>query len=77
LNFITLTFNLDEQTRQAIDVLTAMKIYQSKSLEYIGRAVMIQRAGATKFVVENIIQNKETEEKQDSLTTIKSVVLIS
>src|SRR6478735_6494528 len=28
LNFITLTFDLDEQTRQAIDVSTAMKIYE-------------------------------------------------
>lgn len=53
LNFITLTFDLDEQTRQAIDVSTAMKIYQSKGLEDIGKQVMTQRAGATKIVIEN------------------------
>jgi len=53
LNFITLTFDLDEQTRQAIDVSTAMKIYESKGLQDIGKQVMAQRAGATKIVVEN------------------------
>ena len=53
LNFITLTFDLDEQTRQAIDVSTAMKIYESKGLSELGKQVMIQRAGATKMVVEN------------------------
>lgn len=53
LNFITLTFDLDEQTRQAIDVSTAMKIYESKGLQEIGKQVMSQRAGATKIIVEN------------------------
>lgn len=53
LNFITLTFDLDEQTRQAIDIATAMKIYRSRDLEDIGREVMKERAGATKIVVEN------------------------
>ncbi|MDZ4703269.1 MAG: hypothetical protein SH848_05030 [Saprospiraceae bacterium] len=53
LNFITLTFDLDEQTRQAIDVTTAMKIYESKGLQEIGKQVMIQRAGATKIIIEN------------------------
>ena len=45
LNFITLTFDLDEQTRQAIDVSTAMKIYESRGLTELGKQVMIQRAG--------------------------------
>ncbi len=53
LNFITLTFDLDEQTRQAIDVSTAMKVYESKGLQEVGKQVMIERAGATKIVVEN------------------------
>ena len=53
LNFITLTFDLDEQTRQAIDVSTAMKIYESKSLQEVGKQVIIQRAGATKIIIEN------------------------
>ena len=53
LNFITLTFDLDEQTRQAIDISTAMKIYESKNLAEIGKQVMAARAGATKITVEN------------------------
>lgn len=62
LNFITLAFDLDEQTRQAIDVSTAMKIYESKGLQDVGKAVMIERAGATKISVENqlpTVQNGE------------------
>lgn len=53
LNFITLTFDLDEQTRQAIDVSTAMKIYESRNIGELGKQVMVQRAGATKITVEN------------------------
>lgn len=52
LNFITLTFDLDDQTRQAIDISTAMKIYISRGLEDLGRQVMAERAGATKIVIE-------------------------
>lgn len=62
LNFITLTFDLDEQTRQAIDVSTAMKIYESKGLVEIGKQVISQRAGATKIVVENKTENPQTKE---------------
>ena len=61
LNFITLTFDLDEQTRQAIDVSTAMKIYKSKGLEDLGKQIMIQRAGATKINVENVQPTAKTE----------------
>jgi len=53
LNFITLTFDLDEQTRQAIDVATAMKIYETKGLSDVGKSVITARAGATKVTVEN------------------------
>lgn len=62
LNFITLTFDLDEQTRQAIDVSTAMKIYQSKGLDEVGKAVMVERAGATKITVENITKPQDGSE---------------
>ncbi len=65
LNFITLTFDLDEQTRQAIDVSTAMKIYESKNLAEIGRLVIIQKAGAARLVVEgnNLEKIKPAEEE--------------
>jgi hypothetical protein len=52
LNFITLTFDLDDQTRQAIDVSTAMKIYQSKRLDSVGSKVIVARAGATQITVQ-------------------------
>lgn len=61
LNFITLTFDLDEQTRQAIDVSTAMKIYESKGLQDIGKHVMAERAGATKITVENKTETIKAE----------------
>jgi hypothetical protein len=57
LNFITLTFDLDEQTRQAIDVATAMKIFRSRGIESVGLEVMKARAGATKVVVETKSEN--------------------
>lgn len=53
LNFITLTFLPDEQTRQAIDISTAMRIYSSNKLDELGKQVMVARAGATKITVEN------------------------
>ncbi|GAA4357962.1 hypothetical protein GCM10023185_23080 [Hymenobacter saemangeumensis] len=53
LNFITLTFDLDEQTREAIDVSTAMKIYDSKSLSELGKEVIAAKAGASKLVIES------------------------
>ncbi len=62
LNFLTLTFIPDEQTRQAIDVATASRIYESKGLKEIGEKVITARAGATKVSVENkteAIQNPE------------------
>lgn len=62
LNFITLAFDLDEQTRQAIDVSTAMKIYESKGLQELGKAVMIQRAGASKINVETQLPGTTTAE---------------
>jgi hypothetical protein len=62
LNFITLTFDLDEQTRQAIDVSTAMKIYESKGLQEIGKQVMSQRAGAPKIVIENKTEAPKVKE---------------
>lgn len=63
LNFMTLTFDTDEQTRQAIDVSTAMKIYESKGLKVIGERVMEARAGATKVTVENVVP-KQNEIKE-------------
>ncbi|MNY43560.1 hypothetical protein D3C86_1785320 [compost metagenome] len=51
LNFLSFVPIPEEQTRQAIDVVTAMKIYESKGLTEIGKAVSSARAGATKVEV--------------------------
>jgi hypothetical protein len=53
LNFLTLTFIPDEQTKQAIDVATAYRIYESKGIKEIGEKVIHARAGATKIEVNN------------------------
>lgn len=53
LNFITLTFDLDTQTRQAIDVSTAIKIYESKGLGQLGQQIMVARAGAPNITLSN------------------------
>lgn len=63
LNFITLTFLPDEQTRQAIDISTAMRIYQSNNLDDLGKQVMIARAGATKISVENKTESSTNKEE--------------
>jgi hypothetical protein len=50
-NYIEIHENDDfklEQTEQAIDVATAMKIYQSKGLEEVGKQVIANKAGATR-----------------------------
>lgn len=64
LNFITLTFDLDEQTRQAIDVSTAMKIYESKGLQELGKEVMSQKAGATKITVNSTTTTETPKENE-------------
>ncbi|KAA3439314.1 hypothetical protein [Rufibacter hautae] len=65
LNFITLTFDLDEQTRQAIDISTAMKIYESKGLTEVGKEVIVSRAGATKVTVENKLTPQTAPQEEE------------
>jgi hypothetical protein len=51
INFLSFVPIPEEQTRQAIDVVTAMKIYESKGLTEVGKSVTSARAGATKVEV--------------------------
>ena len=53
LNFLSFVPIPDEQTRQAIDVATAARVYETRGLSDVGKAVMIARAGATKVTVTN------------------------
>ncbi len=59
LNFLSFVPIPEEQTRLAIDVVTATKIYKSKGIEQIGEAVLSARAGATKINVN--VEGKPTE----------------
>lgn len=52
INFLSFVPEPSEQTAQAIDVATAMRIYNSKNMEDIGKQVMANKAGATRIVVE-------------------------
>lgn len=49
INYLSFVPTPSEQTEQAIDVATAMKIYQSKGLDEIGEKVIANKAGATKI----------------------------
>ncbi|RYD57177.1 MAG: hypothetical protein EOP56_10290 [Sphingobacteriales bacterium] len=61
LNFLSFVPQPSEQTAQAIDVATAYKIYESKGLQEVGKAVMTQRAGATKIEVKNTVPEQVKE----------------
>lgn len=63
INFLSFVPIPEEQTRQAIDVVTAMKIYESKGLTEIGKAVSAARAGATK--VEVTVKKDDQPVKED------------
>lgn len=51
INYLSFVPEPSEQTAQAIDVATAMKIYDSKNLSEVGKAVISNKAGATKIVI--------------------------
>lgn len=65
VNFLSLVPVYDEQTAQAVDVATAMKIYTSKNLEKLGEQVIANRAGASKVVVENQIMPAPVAEEKE------------
>lgn len=43
----------DEQTRLAIDTVTAMRVYDAAGLSDVGKAVVSSRAGASRIIVSN------------------------
>lgn len=66
VNFLSLVPVYDEQTAQAVDVATAMKIYTSKNLEKLGEQVIANRAGASRLVVENkVVPAPVAEEEKE------------
>ena len=61
INYLSFVPTPSEQTEQAIDVATAMKIYESKGLQEIGKQVITNKAGATKIQM-------SVSEKQENKT---------
>jgi hypothetical protein len=53
LNFLSFVPIPEEQTRLAIDVLTAMKVYKSKNLGALGQQIIIAKSGAAKISLSN------------------------
>ncbi|MEK7538989.1 MAG: hypothetical protein AAB552_04065 [Patescibacteria group bacterium] len=49
LNFLSFVPIPEEQTRLAIDMMTAMKIYDSKGLHNLGQQVAVAKAGAARI----------------------------
>ncbi|MEN9405372.1 MAG: hypothetical protein RLY47_331 [Candidatus Parcubacteria bacterium] len=58
LNFLSFVPTPEDQTRLAIDMMTAMKVYESRGLASLGQQVSVARAGATKITV-TTAENKE------------------
>ncbi len=58
INYLSFVPTPSEQTEQAIDVATAMKIYESKGLQEVGKQVIQNKAGATKIEmnVKNVVE---------------------
>ncbi len=63
LNFISFVPTPEEQTRLAIDMMTAMKIYESRQLGDLGQKVTVARAGATKIEVTTEVPTSKADEK--------------
>ncbi len=51
LNFLSFVPTPEEQTRLAIDMMTAMRVYESKNLGELGQRIAVARASATKIEV--------------------------
>ena len=63
INYLSFVPTPSEQTEQAIDVATAMKIYESKGLQEVGKQVIANKAGATRVEMKVESQNNQAETK--------------
>lgn len=63
INYLSFVPTPSEQTEQAIDVATAMKIYESKGLQEVGKQVIANKAGATR--IEMSVKQAENKEKNN------------
>lgn len=65
INYVTLTLLPDEQTREAIDVTTAIRVYENKGMRELGEKIMLARAGAPKLNI-NTAPTVNTEQKEQA-----------
>ncbi len=56
---LALVLEPDDQTRLAIDVATAMRVYENAGIKDAGKQIAVARAGATKVTVTNEITKPE------------------
>lgn len=63
INYLSFVPTPSEQTEQAIDVATAMKIYESKGLQEVGKQVIANKAGATRVEMKVVESQNNPEEK--------------
>lgn len=63
LNFLSFVPTPEEQTRLAIDMLTAMRVYKAKGLEDLGQKIAVARASATKIEIGQQPAAGQAEEK--------------
>lgn len=63
INYLSFVPTPSEQTEQAIDVATAMKIYESKGLSDIGKEVIANKAGAGRIQIGVNETTKTTEDQ--------------
>lgn len=62
INFLSFVPEPSEQTAQAIDVATAMRIYHAKGLDSIGALVIANKAGANKITINTQTAEVKPEE---------------
>lgn len=62
INYLSFVPTPSEQTSQAIDVATAMRIYESKGLKEVGIEVIKNKAGANKITVTSGVVNADKKE---------------
>lgn len=63
ISFISFVPEPSEQTAQAIDVATAMRIYEVNGMKELGEKVMAAKAGANKIVINGDENKVEPEEE--------------
>ncbi len=65
IDYLSFVPVFEEQTHQAIDVATAIKIYESKGMRAEGISIITAKAGAAKIILQNPTENTNTANKDE------------